>query len=66
MIFRFCSFRIVIGGWGNTRSVIRRQMQGKHLAEVETLNILANRTPLKVLVDIKTGLFIRFRTLFDC
>lgn len=45
--------QIVIGGWGNTRTVINKN--GIRLAEAIEYNILNEKKPVKIIVEMSTG-----------
>lgn len=42
----------VIGGWGNTRILIRRKYSGEVLTETFENNIMSDKTPTKFLIEI--------------
>jgi hypothetical protein len=49
-------YEIVIGGWGNTRSVIRKQSSGTNQVEANTPNILSSIESRQFWVDAVGGL----------
>ena len=49
-------YEIVISGWGNTQSVIRRRNQGPHMATARTQGLLRAGTYTQLWADAKDGL----------
>lgn len=53
----FLRSNVVIGGWANNRTLIRRRRQDLDLATEFTFNVLRKDEPLKILIEISTGKF---------
>jgi len=54
------SYEIVIGGWGNSRNLIRKNNQV--LAKVKEFNILSETRPVKIIVEVTKAGAIRVFT----
>lgn len=61
----FASFfsHAVIGGWGNTRALIRKN--GVVLAKVDEFNVLDENKPIKVIVELTTTGSLRMWTDYN-
>lgn len=46
---------LVVGGWANNRTLIRRRRQDYDMTTEYNFNILRKDTPLKLLIEISTG-----------
>lgn len=47
----------VVGGWANNRTLIRRKRQDLDITVEYTFNALRKDDPLKLLIEISTGIF---------
>jgi len=54
------SYEIIIGGWGNSRNLIRKNNQV--LAKVKEFNILSDTRPVKIIVEVTKAGVIRVFT----
>lgn len=56
-------FFTVIGGWGNSRTLIRKK--GVVLAKVDEFNVLDENKPIKVVVEMTTDGWLRVWTDYN-
>lgn len=49
--------KIVIGGWQNTRTLIRKQRNKFDMVDLVTPNVLSATVPREVDIHIRTGIF---------
>lgn len=52
VLYIYNSFRLVIGGWGNTRILIRRKYSGNVLSETFEDDMMTEDRPTKFLIEI--------------
>lgn len=49
---------LVVGGWANNRTLIRRKRQDYDLTVEYTFNVLRKDDPLKLLIEISNGEYV--------
>lgn len=47
---------LVIGGYGNSKTLIRKKIDNFLIQEIETPNIASDQRPLKVFIEIAKGM----------
>lgn len=48
----------MFGGYGNTRTVIRKRIQNYPLKEIHSSEVISESRPLKISIEIAKGKFI--------
>lgn len=47
--------KIVFGGYGNTKMVIRKRIQNYPMKEIELSSVISELRPMKVLIEVGKG-----------